>query len=1106
MSSNNLPQISIAAELGTMAYTYQYTNPNFSGFSGQTPAPLTDNSLFRVASISKPFAAAAIMKLVQDGKLQLSDKAFQVLGFFDAQGNPVPLSGYDPATGQPVTVQPSPALLGVTVQSLLNMSSGLPQNVPIRTPSSPNGPSLPVLFVAGSYAALSFAGAFASPPYAGPPASVYQQLRYYVYSFSSNNMSLSAPGTYAYSDTGYAVLGAVADTIAQKTYGLSYGDYLQRYILGPMGISAVSANPSPRTPMVAIGHTLQSQAYPNEVAYYPDSQEPSTTSIFPDPNATKPPFSPSTPVPQAYGGQMYVESHFGEDGMVATPLALTTFFNNLWATYNGATTGPLTPATVQEMVNPANGAAISSTFWFGLGWPVRAQPGSANTPGAWIKDGSDPGTASRLTQNTDGSTWAFTLNEDLAGTQGAGGQDFVTSVIQDVTTALYGATSLSIAGRVYTDTNGNGTLDGQEAGLPGRTIYLDLNDNGVFDAGEPSITTDSQGNYRFTSLPRMVYWVREVVPAGWVQTTANPAPISGALNGPNVSGVNFGDFQLASVSGTVFMDSNANGVQESGESGLAGRTVFVDQNRDGVLGLAAVSAYTNDSFKSIPSASTVTSSVVARGFVNPIQKLTVTLSVNESTDANLVALLTSPWGATVLLVNHEGGSGQNFSGILLDDQAPTLVSQGSAPFSGRFRPEQPLAAFNGHDANGTWTLQLSDTGPSDSATLVTWLITVTSAEPSTQTDANGRYSLTGLSAGVFTIRQAVPSNWVATTLNPAPILVAASAASLTGVNFGNFQTGTVSGTVFNDANGSGGRDSGEPGLAGRTVFLDQNQDGVPDQSTVTLGSQPPATPIPDLGVAASGVLAGGLVGTVTKVSVTLNITHTFDQDLKISLISPSGTRVLLVSRRGGSGDNFTSTVLDDQATAPISTGTAPFTGSFRPEQPLAAFNGQRPNGTWLLEVWDVGPQDVGTIQNWSLTLTTTEPTATTDANGNYTFTGLGPGTYTGRTVLPAGWALTTMNPNPITMASSGASVTGVNFGERPTTAPLVTQPQASGSAAGVHSLSPPQAPSDTSNQAMLNPGVSKWAASGARHRGHAVSQVLVWWGNDPEGALLPTLG
>jgi hypothetical protein len=76
-----------------------------------------------------------------------------------------------------------------------------------------------------------------------------------------------------------------------------------------------------------------------------------------------------------------------------------------------------------------------------------------------------------------------------------------------------------------------------------------------------------------------------------------------------------------------------------------------------------------------------------------------------------------------------------------------------------------------------------------------------------------------------------------------------------------------------------------------------------------------------------------------------------------------------VNRRGSSGDNFVNTVLDDQATTSISAGTAPFTGSFKPEALLSTLNGIPANGTWTLEITDAANLDSGTLNSWSLTIT-----------------------------------------------------------------------------------------------------------------------------------------
>ncbi|MHB8861537.1 MAG: S8 family serine peptidase [Pirellulaceae bacterium] len=111
------------------------------------------------------------------------------------------------------------------------------------------------------------------------------------------------------------------------------------------------------------------------------------------------------------------------------------------------------------------------------------------------------------------------------------------------------------------------------------------------------------------------------------------------------------------------------------------------------------------------------------------------------------------------------------------------------------------------------------------------------------------------------------------------------------------------------------------------------------------------------------------VYSIVDLEVTLNISHTNDADLDVFLISPSGTRVELFTDVGGSGDNFTNTTLDAQAEVAITSGVAPFNGTYRPEGSLSAFNGQSVTGTWTLEITDDAAKNSGTLQNWALTVT-----------------------------------------------------------------------------------------------------------------------------------------
>jgi len=121
---------------------------------------------------------------------------------------------------------------------------------------------------------------------------------------------------------------------------------------------------------------------------------------------------------------------------------------------------------------------------------------------------------------------------------------------------------------------------------------------------------------------------------------------------------------------------------------------------------------------------------------------------------------------------------------------------------------------------------------------------------------------------------------------------------------------------------------------------------------------------------------------VTDVNVTINITHTWDRDLEVSIISPNGTEVLLVSNEGpGGGPGFVNTVFDQDAVTPIAGSTAtPFTGLFIPEEDLSLINGEASLGDWTLKIVDLFDGDVGTLDNWSLEICGT-PMPDADADG-----------------------------------------------------------------------------------------------------------------------------
>ncbi len=109
------------------------------------------------------------------------------------------------------------------------------------------------------------------------------------------------------------------------------------------------------------------------------------------------------------------------------------------------------------------------------------------------------------------------------------------------------------------------------------------------------------------------------------------------------------------------------------------------------------------------------------------------------------------------------------------------------------------------------------------------------------------------------------------------------------------------------------------------------------------------------------------------VSVKINISHTNDEDLVVTLISPSGNSINLTNRRGSTGNHYTNTVFSASATTAIGSGSPPFTGTFLPEAAFSALTGNL-NGDWKLKLVDLSGGDQGSLTNWTLTINRSLPT------------------------------------------------------------------------------------------------------------------------------------
>ncbi|MCK6550783.1 trypsin-like serine protease [Myxococcota bacterium] len=121
-----------------------------------------------------------------------------------------------------------------------------------------------------------------------------------------------------------------------------------------------------------------------------------------------------------------------------------------------------------------------------------------------------------------------------------------------------------------------------------------------------------------------------------------------------------------------------------------------------------------------------------------------------------------------------------------------------------------------------------------------------------------------------------------------------------------------------------------------------------DCTTATYAATNLPRSIPDASTAGvSSSIDVSASGTITSVALSLMIDHTYRGDLAVTLVAPSGSRISVSNRSGGSADDL---VLSNAS--------------------IASLGGQAANGTWTLTVQDLEAQDVGTFESWSLAITT----------------------------------------------------------------------------------------------------------------------------------------
>jgi N-acyl-D-amino-acid deacylase len=189
-----------------------------------TKEPVAPDALFRIASVSKPITAVAVLQLAEQGKLDLDARAFAML------------PDLTPPSGAAVDSR----LANITIRQLLSHLGGWDRD--------------------RSFDPMFRASEIAQAMGTASPASVESVIRY----MRGQPLDFTPGDRYAYSNFGYAVLGRIIERVS----GRPYGEYVRESVLTPMGIARMR-----------LGRSLAQDRLPGEVRYYDGGGL--TASVFP---------------------------------------------------------------------------------------------------------------------------------------------------------------------------------------------------------------------------------------------------------------------------------------------------------------------------------------------------------------------------------------------------------------------------------------------------------------------------------------------------------------------------------------------------------------------------------------------------------------------------------------------------------------------------------------------------------------------------------------------------------------------------------------------------------------------------------------------------------
>ncbi|MFO0977996.1 MAG: Ig-like domain-containing protein [Planctomycetaceae bacterium] len=574
-------------------------------------------------------------------------------------------------------------------------------------------------------------------------------------------------------------------------------------------------------------------------------------------------------------------------------------------------------------------------------------------------------------------------------------QDITVDGKKDVKADFFNFAGGTVAGTVWNDLNGDGVQDAGDEVLAGWTVFLDLNADQLIDSDEPVTTTDDAGAYEFSDVPSGDYEVTEVLPAGWEASKGFDTHQTVSVSPLSTSTQDFANFSLTngSVQGTLWNDLNGDGDRATDpstglptEPGLAGWTVFADTNSNGVLDADEPSAITGEDgsykFVSLPAGLYDIMEVmpsdawsVSTGYTNPV---TVLVTAGEKTNGVDFANFTVENGAITGIIWND----LNRDGVRNSDLSGTFTDPG---LSG-------------------WTVYLDRNRNK----------VMDADDPVAVTDANGNYVFSDLQIGEYEVIEIVPTGWeTAPTFGDNQTVFVYSGATSTAEDFANFNLstltpGTVSGTLWNDANGNGIQDTTpatEAGLSGWLVYADLNSNGAPDSA------EPQATTGADGSYTLTGINPGSAV-IRTSLKTGWRFTSPLTGSVSLTLKNAGNAAGINFGAQQVRDSGIYGTVFADKNQNGLREAS---------EKGLAGITVYLDlNGNAVLDVGE--PSTVTSSDQYY--------TPDVDESGTYSFTHIASGSYEVRQIIPAILSATPVSEyvHPALVAGS-TSVTDINFAD-----------------------------------------------------------------------------